>query len=345
MNTPIYTGLTLITHFFLWFLLYQHSTGVIMSFDDQGVSVPEAFILNGVMYSMLFNGLLFYLNYSFLVKKYLLVHWKQYSLYGAMAWVLISLMETACDLTQLSTLAQEQQNKAIWVLLIFNLKINGAYWALALIFRIVLDWVQHVQAQKAIATQQLKTELALLKSQVHPHFLFNTLNTLYSSAYQFGDEETAEGIGRLSHLLRYMLYETQGQKVPLKNEVEYLQNYIALQTMRFASEAEIQFSIEGDTDRYEIAPMLLITLVENAFKHGISPAVQSQINIALCIEGEKLTFVVENSLLKKNPASSAQVGGLGLMNLKKRLALIYPETSVFNTRTEHHQFIASLELT
>lgn len=250
------------------------------------------------------------------------------------------------DSNQLQQAGYDTSLKVSKVLFYYNFKINSAYFTLAVIFKILVSWLKQINLQKKIQSQQLKTELALLKSQVHPHFLFNTLNSLYVSAYEYGDDTTAEGIGKLSHLLRYMLYETNQAKVPLVNEVDYLKNYVALQEMRFGNDTEIRFNIDGDISGFVIAPMLLITLIENAFKHGVSPAQKTSISIHLVMKVKRLEFIVQNDLLEKRikPALEGNSGGIGLTNLKKRLMIIYPEKFTFNTTIEHKKFTARLIL-
>jgi len=347
MRHPFIFSLILIVHFLLWLLLINHSTGVVMTFSDQGIELPENYIVKGLVYSMLFNALLFYSHYSYLIKKYLPDNLKKYFLYGSCLLLLITGGETWADLVQLNQTTMNYPAHLAQTLFYFNIKINIAYWFLAVIFKIIIDWLNQVKTQKEIKAKQTETELALLKSQVHPHFLFNTLNTLYSSAYESGDDITADGIGRLSHLLRYMLYETQTQKVPLDNEIDYLKDYISLQEMRFAQDTNVDFHITGDTGNYMVAPMLLITLVENAFKHGISPALKTSITINLIYQEEKLVFIVENDLLKTRSKSTLEgsAGGLGLINLKKRLTMIYPQQHSFESYNANNKFIAQLELT
>ena len=120
-------------------------------------------------------------------------------------------------------------------------------------------------------------ELAALKQQISPHFMFNVLNSLYSTSYMSGDTRTSRGIEQLSSLLRYMLYEANSQKVQLQKEVDYLDNYIRLQMLRFSDDVELEFNKSEFASNTHIAPMLLIVLVENAFKHGVSASKESEI--------------------------------------------------------------------
>jgi len=346
MSKPLSLSLVIISHLLFWFFLIDHSTNVVMYFDIEGVDIPDSYIADGIFSSMFFNALIFYLNHSYLIGKYMVHHSKRYLVIAVTLLILVTICETMADVIQVDAIRFLRSHDVGSTLFLFNLQINVTYWLSSILFKISIDWFNQVKLQKKIESQQIETELALLKSQVHPHFLFNTLNTLYSSAYEFGDAETADGIGKLSHLLRYMLYETKEQKVLLENEIEYLENYIDLQKMRFTNEVTVTFNIKGEITDYTIAPMMLITLVENAFKHGISPAVKTDIVITLTKQNDKLIFQVENNRLRERAKSELEgsSGGLGLVNLKKRLEMIYPQKYTFQTYEKNSKFIARLEL-
>jgi len=317
-----------------------------MYFNIKSIEMPNAFIADGVYFSMMFNAAIFYLNYGFLVGKKLFSQPKLYLLLASSVWMLVSFLETLADIYQLNAIAFLFTSDVGLTLLLYNFQVNAGYWVLSIVLKLTVDWLSQINSRKEIELQQTETELALLKSQVHPHFLFNTLNTLFSSAYEYGDTNTADGIGKLSHLLRYMLYETQEKKVKLENEIEYLENYIDLQKMRFSKEVSVIFNVEGKVEGYYIAPMMLITLVENAFKHGISPAVKTEIEINLEIQNNKLFFQVINVRLRARAKTELEgsSGGLGLVNLKKRLDLLYPQKHSLDTHVLDNNFVARLEL-
>ena len=135
-------------------------------------------------------------------------------------------------------------------------------------------------------------ELAALKQQISPHFMFNVLNSLYSTSYMSGDTRTSRGIEQLSSLLRYMLYEANSQKVQLQKEVDYLDNYIRLQMLRFSDDVELEFNKSEFASNTHIAPMLLIVLVENAFKHGVNTKDKSFISITLSVKNSVISFEI-----------------------------------------------------
>ena len=218
--------------------------------------------------------------------------------------------------------------------------------------RFTQDWVQYEKEKRLLIEDKLQTELKFLKSQINPHFLFNTLNHVYASALSDGSERTAKGIAKLSNLLRYMLYESNVSVIALEKELNYIENYIALQKQRFTGKKQVpQIKVNLDIDRpnhYVIAPMLLISFVENAFKHGISKNQVSTIDIQLKVEEQWLKFEISNTV---NPYGGQQpikeASGLGLQNTQRRLELLYPEQHVLDIvpGEEVFQVILSLYLT
>nr|WP_288810371.1 histidine kinase [uncultured Sphingobacterium sp.] len=200
----------------------------------------------------------------------------------------------------------------------------------------------------------LRTELGksdanlnFLKSQINPHFLFNALNTLYGTALQEKAERTGAGIQQLGDMMRFMLHENTQDKISLIREVEYLNNYIALQTLRTSQSAGIKIEtlIEEQFENYQITPMLLIPFVENAFKHGISLQKPSYIKISLQVRGNVLFFDVSNSINLKNDNDPEKLkSGVGLDNVRKRLLLLYKNRHELIIRENAQEFFVHLTL-
>jgi two-component system, LytTR family, sensor kinase len=188
--------------------------------------------------------------------------------------------------------------------------------------RITDEWFKNERAKKEMENEKLTAELAFLKSQVNPHFLFNTLNNICSLARKKSDD-TENAIIKLSQIMRYMMYESKDEKVSLEKEVEYLENFIELQKMRISGKIRIDFRVEGPVSQWMIEPMLLIPFVENAFKHGISYIEESGIDILLRVTGEELNFRVENSIVTRG-VEIPSGAGIGLKNVLRRLELLYP---------------------
>lgn len=202
------------------------------------------------------------------------------------------------------------------------------------------NYIRNERRNKVLENQKLATELAFLKSQVNPHFLFNTLNNIYSLAYK-QSPETPDAIMKLSLLMRYMLYESNDDMVSLKKEVEHLHNFIDLQKLRLREHTIIRFNIEGELEGKQIAPMLLMTLVENAFKHGLVSKNEIGISINLKVYTNSLIFSTIN-----NTSSHKQrgFGGIGLENMKQRLRLLYPGRHKLAFEERNGTFYATLTL-
>jgi two-component system LytT family sensor kinase len=172
-------------------------------------------------------------------------------------------------------------------------------------------------------TQKLSAELSLLKQQINPHFFFNTLNSIYSLASR-KSEKTPEAIIKLSELMRYIIYESDKEFVPLRKELDYINNYVQLQRLRIKDEVEVIFITEGEFNEIMIEPMLLLPFIENAFKHGIDYSQSCEILISISVSVSKLKMIVENPLIKKQQISVEESSGKGLVNSRKRLELLYP---------------------
>jgi len=199
--------------------------------------------------------------------------------------------------------------------------INGIY---ALLIKLAIDWFESQKLRNELVTQTQASELALLRSQVNPHFLFNTLNNIYSLVYKKSDD-APEAVMKLSAIMRYMLYDATSERVALEKEVEYLQSFIELQNLRLKQKNFVEMNILGAMEGHTIAPMLLIPFVENAFKHGSRNVTKPGIIIHLLVEPGQLHFEVTSYLRKNTGAPVDKAGGVGLSNTMRRLQLIYPD--------------------
>jgi hypothetical protein len=192
--------------------------------------------------------------------------------------------------------------------------------------------------------EKYEAELMALKSQVNPHFLFNSLNSIYSLVIKKSDL-AKEALIKLSDSLRYMIYESTGEKIPLKREIEYLDNYIELQKLRTPHGEFIQFRIDGDPGNLQIAPLLLIPIVENGFKHGIKAEIKDVfINIRIIINGSELTLMVSNNKSSEKNDSGDEIGGIGLENMGKRLELLYDQKYQLDIEEQADKFDIKLKL-
>jgi len=182
-------------------------------------------------------------------------------------------------------------------------------------------WQNAAQHKQQLEQDKTMAELSMLKAQINPHFFFNSLNSIYSLTY-LNIEDSRNALHTLSRMMRYLLYSTEGERTTLEKEVVFLKDYIALMKLRANCKLNIITKFHENLKDYPIAPMLLLPLVENAFKHGVHATDKSEISIVLEQKEANLEFEVENTFFKK--PISLDIGGIGLTNTKRRLQLIYP---------------------
>jgi two-component system, LytTR family, sensor kinase len=193
------------------------------------------------------------------------------------------------------------------------------------IYLVLQDWVKSQNAKQELKNETLQSELKFLKSQINPHFLFNTLNSLYALTLKKSDL-APEIVLRLSEMMRYMLYECNEKKVMLEKEINYLVNYLELEKLRHGTKMQVKLQVKGEPGHKMIAPLMFIPFIENSFKHGISQhTAESFVNLDVEIVGDRLSLYIENSKAPVMPGSRLKKsGGIGLANVKRRLDLLYP---------------------
>jgi two-component system LytT family sensor kinase len=208
------------------------------------------------------------------------------------------------------------------------------------LIKIVTDWLRSKRESRRVHLETMKSELRFLKSQINPHFLFNTLNSLYALTIKKSDQ-APEVVLRLADMMRYMLYECNEKWVPLDREVAYIQNYLELEKVRHGARVDIDFDTEGVTTDHRVAPLLFIPFLENAFKHGLASSLEAgKVDVKLTVQNRELTFIITNSKPPALPRPEArQYGGIGLTNVRKRLQLLYPHMHhlhIENNPNEYH---------
>jgi hypothetical protein len=194
-------------------------------------------------------------------------------------------------------------------------------WLLSTAIQITSEWLQSEKRSKEIEAERLNTELSLLKSQINPHFLFNTLNSIYSLALSKSDM-TAEAVIKLSNLMRYVIDDAQHDKVPLHKELDYLRHFVELQKIRMGNNLEVKLEINENENHHFIAPLLLMPFVENAFKYGVSYHEKSMIEVYVSVNSNKLSLQVKNNVFK-NKNETKETSGIGITNTKQRLQHLY----------------------
>jgi two-component system LytT family sensor kinase len=210
----------------------------------------------------------------------------------------------------------------------------------AFFLKMIEDFFTNEKEKNALLTEKLNAENAFLKNQLNPHFLFNTLNNIYSLALN-QSPKTPEAVMKLSELMRYMLYESNLEKVSLETELSYLNNFIELQKLRYSGQTFVDFEVIGDVSSQRIAPLMLIPFVENAFKHGSIQDANHPLSIKLLVSQNNLNFSVKNQLANQN---KDKFGGVGLENIKKRLNLIYPKNYHLDIQNDGDSYSSELNL-
>ncbi len=220
------------------------------------------------------------------------------------------------------------------------------------VFHLAKIWYLHqlhtqqlLQKSEELEKEKIAAELKLLKSQINPHFLFNTLNNLYSLTLK-NSSKAPEMVHKLSELMSYMLYESNHPEVSIEKEIRYLENYISLEKLRYDGRLDVQLKTNLENSGIRIAPLVLLPFVENSFKHGVSNQISGGwIQIEISIKNSQLTFKVENS--KSDPTNKKEENGqpcLGLENLRKRLSLIYPDKHEIRIMEEKDSYLVILKI-
>jgi hypothetical protein len=286
----------------------------------------------------------FYLIPDFLiVKKY--NHFILYSFYAGVFIVCAVLMTVVFGFVFFYNLEYQQmpaltKNSGVILVCVFLII------ALTSAFKILKQNYASLDEKKTLENKFLQSQLQLkeqelkfLKMQIHPHFLFNTLNTVYGFALK-KSEKAPEMILKLSNLLDYILYQIDKPKVPLLDEIQHIEDYISLEKSRFQEGLTIKFEKVLLADKLEIAPMLLLPFVENAFKHGTQIEGSLKVHINLKVAKNKLNFTIENSANKKETSKN----GIGLENIKRRLEMVYSNQHILEILQEEQVFKVNLKI-
>jgi two-component system LytT family sensor kinase len=328
----------LILHSIFWGIILLFAVFIIVSGNAQ-TTIKRQFIFIGIF--GILNVSLFYINYIFLIPE-LIKKRKKYWLYVLSFLLLIAavvIVKTIIAVLNPEELLKvrmegKMHERPVHEFVFQSIFFAGFFLVSSCIIKFTIDWFANERIQRNLESERREMELQFLKSQLNPHFLFNSLNNIYSLAYQKSDK-TADAIMKLSEIMRYMIYESNTPTVSLSKEVDYLKSYIELQKIRFKDGAYVEVTLNGEIDDQKIVPLMLISFVENAFKHGVvnDPAEPVKINI---IANQKiLHFSVIN---KKNNQNKDAQGGVGLTNVERRLQLIYPDRyklNVVNSATHY----------
>ncbi len=307
-------------HLLFWVLLSIFLLVLDRSDSPFFIKVTRSLISTG------FFAAIVYVNWKLLIPKFLKKrNWVMYLI----SLILLSILVTPPQVLALFLLYDDYPS----IQQLFFQKQNILFFQSIFIgvssaaFKITQDWLGHERDSKELKSQNLASELNFLKSQINPHFLFNTLNNLYALSLKKSDQ-APETVLMLSEMMRYMLYECNVERVYLKKEINYIKNYLELEKIRLGDDFDIHFQVEGEANELQIAPLMFIPFIENSFKHGMNTLLTNgYVHIKLKIEDSNVTMNITN---KKGAEISQslkgkQSGGIGLINIKRRLKLIYPK--------------------
>lgn len=285
--------------------------------------------------------LIAYLNLHYFLPKYLLK--KRYAAYfmAVILSVIGYLMaQSLFDYYLYGYVVGPMRNSDLMQALSYNFFSTLWYLGLMLALKLSLDWYGQQLIIQKIMVEKLNAEVNFLRAQVNPHFLFNILNNLYALTLK-KSELAPDVVLKLSEMMEYMLYDSTDARVLLEKEIAYLNNYIELERLRLSSRSVITLIVEGEMTSYTIAPLLLLPLVENAFKHGVSKQTEnSWLNARIKINKSTLTVLIENG--KPSAVAGKSKGGIGLSNLQKRLELLYPGRHTLEFEQKTDAFLAKL---
>jgi sensor histidine kinase YesM len=327
---------TILFHILFWIFIVTYfawgfgfNNNPLRSFINASFFLPGFFIM---VYSLLYV----------LVPRYLLT--KRFLSFFIGLFIVLSICALYTILAQLS-LDDSKTFRGMTITIGKNVLPFLHVGGIALSIKLLLYWYQQKQQTLEAEKQKSAAELRLLKAQLHPHFLFNTLNNLYSHTLE-SSPRSPEIVLKLSELLRFMIYDSNTPKISLAKEISLIQNYITLEKLRYGDWFDMSLTINGNVGKYQIATFLLLPFVENAFKHGASKQLdQSWISMNLTMEDSVMYFKLVNSVDPDQSENQMKIGGLGLLNAKKRLELLYKDKHRFESKRLEDVFIVDLEVT
>jgi sensor histidine kinase YesM len=330
-----------VLHFMVWSLLF-----ILPFFYNIGdfTKFEVVLIINWI--PLLYFALIYFLNYFILIKK--LLFQNNITLFVVTNIALIFLFLYFIELTKSFYRPEDWPERTSefkkWVnfRLTFSLIISVV---VSIAVKLAQRWLEYDKVKTERENQFLKTELEMLKYQVHPHFFFNALNNIYS-LIDISPEKAKATVHGLGKLMRYLLYETSTETVSLAKEIEFTKNFVALMKLRVSDRVKVTeiYPSESELFGIQIPPLLFISFIENAFKHGVSAENQNEILITLTIENGELFFIVQNNNFPKSKEDKGG-SGVGMENLRVRLQKLYPGKHDYFQQRKDNYFTTSLKIT
>ncbi|MDO9258181.1 MAG: histidine kinase [Bacteroidales bacterium] len=234
-------------------------------------------------------------------------------------------------------------SKSLFMIFVDNLLLSILVVGAGTAFKLVSQWLNEESKRKDLEKEQLKTELALLRHQVSPHFFMNTLNNIHA-LIDINAEDAKNTIIQLSVMMRYLLYDTAHGQTTLKKEIAFIESYITLMKLRFPENVTITLEVPEDIRDIEIPPMLFISFLENSFKHGVSYQAESFVLFKIAQNGNKLNCSIRNSKFKSKEKDEKSYSGIGLTNIKKSLELLFKNDYILNIRESEKEYEVHLTI-
>jgi len=334
-----------VAHAIVWIVLFLFPF-LFRGRESEMISLP-----NFLRFCIQITGTLavFYVNYVYLVKRFLFTRqiWLYFLynlLFVAVVFIATYLLTNLIPLPEIIT-PRRGGGRGPREFIHFVWLFDVIKYIFLVIFSVALkatgSWYQINAERKELEKQRSEAELQNLKNQLNPHFLFNTLNNIYS-LIAINGEQAQESVHKLSRLLRYMLYDSAQAFVPLGKDIDFVRDYVELMRIRMPEHVELQTEIQIELPDLLIAPLLFISPVENAFKHGVSNSKPSFIHIKIVTTGNQIRCLIRNSFFPKDTLDKSG-SGIGLINLQKRLDLLYPDN--YKLTSEQSGETYSCELT
>lgn len=332
----------LLIHILSWIGFYT-TVGTLIFLENRLVP-PRFLVIIAVSISV------FYLNYSLLVpflllKKRTLLYILCILFLVCSPLIVIYLYPypqpvDAVDAENIKGLIQKMESLGRFKY-VFPVLFNTVFLIVGTSVRVYEQLLRNDQKKQLIESEKTSTELQFLKNQINPHFLFNSLNSIYSLTIQKSND-APEAVITLSELMRYMLYQTNDEYVLLKSEIDFIQNYMKLQRLRIVNNEHININVHGIVSNQKIRPLLLISFIENAFKYGTDFKGNTEISIKIYVKEDEIQFTCMNLIGNRNKDN--ENSGIGLRNTQERLLLLYPEKHWLTVKEEHNKFVIDLTL-
>jgi len=346
MQTFVNRNRVILLHLSFWCVYLSFFVYQVSRYQQRGTEFDWGRLFTVAAINLTFTALVTYLNYFYLLPRFLArKHFGRYLLEFIVPFALV--ITTRLQVERYILDGFRRQEKYLYDPR-FVVQVSAVTLFIVIfvgMIRFALDWFEFESRKKAVENEKLTAELNFLKAQINPHFLFNTLNNLYYLAYT-QSPNTTEVISKLSQMMRYMIYDSNHPKVPLGKEIEYMENYISLERLRLNNQVPITLEVTGSPDGVQITPLIFITFLENAFKHGVSNSHPgSWVAISIAIRDGACFYRVANSKVARADKTTDEKSGIGLQNVQRRLDLSYPGRYHLEVEEDDQQYCVQLDLT